>query len=103
MKEKEIERKLVEEVKKAGGLCIKINSESMNGLPDRLVLLPDEMCGWVELKAPGEKPRPLQIKRHSQLRALGQKVFVIDGKEQIGGVLDAIRQKGFASISSIQH
>ena len=44
-----------------------------------------------ELKAPGEKPRPLQLARHRLLRSLGFRVYVIDGAEQIGGMLDEIR------------
>ena len=63
MLEKEIEKALVRAVKKAGGKC---------------------------LKAPGKKPRALQIKRMKQLMELGFLCFVIDGIEQIGGVMDAV-------------
>ena len=45
---------------------------------------------FVELKAPGKKPRPLQEKRMRQLKSLGFPVYVVDGIEQIGGVLDEI-------------
>ena len=38
---------------------------------------------FVELKAPGQKPRPIQVKRHEQLRKLGFRVEVIDEKEQV--------------------
>ena len=60
MREKYIEQKLVREVKKRGGLCEKWNSGS-SGWPDRIVLLPDGKIGFVEVKAPGEKPRKLQV------------------------------------------
>lgn len=90
MLEKDIERKLVVEVKRLGGLCIKINSASMNGLPDRIILLPDGKVAWCELKAPGKKPRQLQLKRHRQLRQLGCKVYVVDNLEMIGGMLSEI-------------
>jgi hypothetical protein len=46
---------------------------------------------FVEVKAPGEKPRPLQLARHKLLRELGFKVYVLDGELQIGGMLDEIR------------
>ena len=46
---------------------------------------------FVELKAPGKKLRPLQVKRKRQLEKLGFRVYLIDGQEQIGGVLDEIR------------
>ena len=59
-------------------------------MPDRLVLLPHGRCAFVELKAPGKLPRPLQLKRHEQLRALGFKVFVLDNVEDIPEVINAI-------------
>ena len=86
MLEKDIERRLVSEVKKRGGIAIKMLSANYNGLPDRLILLPGEILVFVELKAPGKKPRSLQLKRHRELWALGFKVYVIDGIEQIGGM-----------------
>ena len=59
-------------------------------MPDRLILLPGARLAFAELKAPGKKPRALQLARHRQLRKLGFAVYVIDGTEQIGGVLDEI-------------
>ena len=91
LREKETERKLVRKVKAAGGLCLKLTSPSVDGLPDRLVLLNSGKIGFVELKAPGKKPRVLQVKRMKDLQVLGFKVFVVDDKSQIGGVIDAIR------------
>lgn len=90
MLEKEIEKALVKRVKALGGICLKLVSPSMDGLPDRMVLLPKSNFAFVELKAKGKKPRPLQVKRIDGLRKLGFKCFVIDDKEQIGGVIDEI-------------
>ena len=90
MREKEVEQALVRSVRKAGGLCMKLTCPGMDGVPDRLVLLPFGKCAFVELKAPGKKPRPLQIRRMKQITALGIPCYVIDAKEQIGGVIDAI-------------
>ena len=90
MLEKDIEKKLVSEAKKRGCIPVKLLSANYNGLPDRLILSPGGRCGFVELKAPGKKPRALQLKRHKELRSLGFKVYVVDGLEQIGGVLDEI-------------
>ncbi len=92
MKEKEIEQKLLHEAKKRGGICPKLVSPGLAGMPDRLILLPDGKMGFAELKAPGKKPRPIQVCRIAQLRRLGFKVFVIDGVEQIGSVLDGIKE-----------
>ena len=90
MLEKEVEQALVKRVKELGGICLKLVSPSMNGLPDRMVFLPESHFAFVELKAPGKKPRPLQIKRIDDFKKLGFKCFVIDDKEQIGGVIDEI-------------
>ncbi|MCR5262976.1 MAG: VRR-NUC domain-containing protein [Clostridiales bacterium] len=91
MIEREIEHKLVKAVRAAGGLCPKLVSPGFDGMPDRMVLLPGGKLTFVEVKAPGKVPRPLQVVRHRQLRALGFRVYVIDSVEQIGGILDEIR------------
>lgn len=88
--EKEIEQKLVAEVKMMGGICPKWVSPGLNGVPDRIVLLPDGKIAFVELKAPGKKPRALQRRRHAELRHLGFQVYVLDDPDQIGGILHAI-------------
>ena len=90
-REREIERKLVEAVRKTGGLALKFVSPGWSGAPDRIVLLPGGKAGFVEVKAPGKKPRPLQARRKKQLEQLGYKVFVLDGTGQIGGIIDEIR------------
>ncbi len=89
-REKFTEQKLVKEVKKRGGLCEKWNSGT-SGWPDRIVILPEGKLAFVEVKAPGKEPRPLQLHRHEQLRSLGYKVYVLDSPEQIGGILDGIQ------------
>lgn len=91
MREKVIEQQLVKAVKARGGMCPKFTSPGMDGMPDRLVLLPQGCIGFVEVKAPGKKPRPLQAYRHEQLRQLGFRVFILDYPEQIGGILDDIQ------------
>ena len=90
MREAEIERKLTSAVKARGGLCPKFVSPGWDGVPDRIVLLPGGKLGFVELKAPGQKLRPLQRRRREQLECLGFRVFVVDGVEQIGGMLHEI-------------
>ena len=90
MREKVLERKLVEAVKAMGGLCPKFVSPGFDGMPDRLVLLPGGRLAFVEVKAMGCKPRPLQESRHELLRRLGFKVYVLDDGEQIGGMLREI-------------
>ncbi|MBS4007130.1 MAG: VRR-NUC domain-containing protein [Clostridium sp.] len=96
MREKHIEQKLIRAVRAAGGLAIKLMSPGFDGMPDRLVLLPGGRMAFVEVKAHGMKPRPLQLKRHEMLRRLGFKVYVIDDEGQIQPVLSEIMGGGDA-------
>lgn len=90
MREKTLERKLVDAVKAMEGISPKFVSPGFDGMPDRLVLLPGSRIAFVEVKAMGCKPRPLQVSRHGMLRRLGFKVYVLDSAEQIGGMLREI-------------
>lgn len=90
MRERDIERRLVQAIQKLGGLCPKWVSPGWDGVPDRIILLPGGHIAFVELKAPGEKPRTLQLRRKAQLERLGFRVYIIDNTEQIGGVLDEV-------------
>ena len=90
MREKTIEHKLVQAVKAEGGICPKLVSPGTDGMPDRMVLLPGGRIAFAELKAPGRKPRPLQLRRMAQLSRLGFRVYVIDGPEQINEILQTI-------------
>lgn len=89
--EKQIEQSLVKAVKNMGGYALKFVSPGFDGMPDRIVLLPHGVMAFVEVKAPGKKPRPLQVSRHGLLQRLGFKVYVLDDMNQIGGILDDIR------------
>ena len=71
MLEKSIEKKLADAVKKRGGLAPKFVSPGLDGMPDRIVLMPGGRLAFVEVKAPGKKLRPLQEARHRKLRELG--------------------------------
>lgn len=90
MREKTIESKLTAEVRKLGGIVPKFVSPGLDGVPDRLILLPGGRIAFAELKAPGKTLRPLQSLRKRQLEVLGFRVYVIDSPEQIGGVLDEL-------------
>ena len=87
MREKIIEQKLVRAAKRAGGLAVKFTSPGFDGMPDRLVILPKGWISFVEVKAPGLKPRPLQVKRHEMLRRFGCRVFVLDDEGQIPALI----------------
>ena len=46
---------------------------------------------FVELKAPKQKPRKLQLVRIKKLKEMGFSVYVLDNVEDIGGVIDDIQ------------
>ena len=91
MLEKKIEQKLVKAVKKEGGLCLKFVSPGMDGMPDRIVLMPGGRIAFVEVKAPGKKPRPLQLRCHDLIRALGFPVYVISEMDDVPFLLTVMR------------
>ena len=90
MKEQNIELFLIRQVSLKGGLCLKMNSITMKGLPDRLVLLPHGKMFFAELKAPGRKPRPEQVRVHEKLRRRGFDVYVIDSRAAVKEILNEI-------------
>lgn len=81
--EKVVEKLLVTEVKKHGGLCVKLVTTFFSGLPDRLVLLPDKTVYFVELKTTGLKARKLQVNVHKMIKNLGFDVYIIDTIEKV--------------------
>ena len=91
MREKIIEKKLIQAVKSYGGICPKFISPGFDGMPDRIVLMHGGKLGFVEVKSTGKHPRPLQISKHKMLQKLGFKVYVIDSAEQIEGVINDIQ------------
>lgn len=99
LRESDIEKYLVKRVKALGGECRKIQFIGRPGAPDRLVMLPS--CAiftdamdlrppqtiWIELKAPGKKAEPHQLREHERMRKMGQRVVVIDS---LAGVEEAL-------------
>lgn len=87
LREQQIEIRLKEKVEQAGGLALKFISPGTAGVPDRIVLLPGKGIYFVELKAPGERLRALQLKRKKQLEDLGFKVYVIDSIQAVSAFM----------------
>lgn len=81
--EAELEKAFREAVKKAGGKAYKYVSPGTNGVPDRLVVLPGNKIGFVEIKAPGKRSRPDQCFRQRQLEDMGCYVGVLDDPDMI--------------------
>ena len=97
IRERDIERHLVKRVKELGGEVRKVQWIGRRGAPDRLVMLPHKWNEpgtywltqpvWVELKAPGKKAEPHQVREHERMRAMGQRVVVIDSIEGVEELL----------------
>lgn len=94
MRESEIEKYLVKKVKALGGEVRKVKWIGRRGAPDRLVMLPINLeqyrlylTIWVELKATGEVAEPHQLREHNRMRAMGQRVVVIDSIEGVDALL----------------
>ena len=83
MRENIIEEYLRDRVRSVGGRAYKFVSPGNSGVPDRLVLLPGGRCIFVELKAPGKEPTPIQLLQQKKLRDLGFIVLVIDSKTKV--------------------
>ncbi len=79
MREKEIEKILVDEVKRLGGRAYKWTSPGNDGVPDRIVILPDTRVIFVELKTDTGVLSPLQKIQIGRLKKLGQWVEVVKG------------------------
>lgn len=90
MREKTVEQALIKAVQARNGICPKWVSPGLDGVPDRIVLLPHGKIGFVEMKAPGKKPRMIQEVRLQRLRLLGYKAFSCDRVELIDGILNEI-------------
>lgn len=82
-REREVESYLVRRLGEMGLDCVKFNPDLRNGMPDRLVLLPEREVLWVETKKPdGGRVAELQKYQHSKLRKAGHEVVVVWTKEQ---------------------
>ena len=83
MLEKEIEKILVAEIARVGGRAYKFVSPGNDGVPDRVVCLPNEKTYFVELKTASGKLTNLQKVQIERLRDLNQKVFVLKGLDGV--------------------
>lgn len=59
--EKDIEKKIGEFAKQNGCLYLKFTSPSRRAVPDRMIITPMGVIGFLEVKAAGKKPTPLQM------------------------------------------
>lgn len=91
MLEKELEKKLVDKVKRKGGRAYKFISPGNAGAPDRLVILPGGKVGFAEIKrSPEEEPTPLQKSQIRFLKKLGCFAEVVDSEKLINEFIEKL-------------
>lgn len=83
MLERDIEKLFRDEIKKAGGKAYKFTSPGNDGVPDRIVMLPDGRIVFVELKTDTGKLSRLQELQCRQIAELGQTVRVLHGLAEV--------------------
>ena len=88
--EKVVERKLVELTNLNGGMCIKLLSFHLLGLPDRLCIFPKRKMVFIETKTTRQKPRKIQLFMHDKIRKLGFRVEVVDTTEKVAEIIEDI-------------
>jgi len=93
MKEKGIEMYLVKRVKEVGGKAYKFVSPGNTAVPDRICILPKGNVVFVECKASGKFPTPLQQKVIDSFRLLGHHVLVINSKETVDTFIKVIKEE----------
>lgn len=92
MRESEIEKILVTEIKKLGGTAYKWVSPGNDGVPDRIVIFPNKPPIFVELKTDKGKLSELQKIQCIKLIDLGQQVEILYG---LSGLAFFFKQEGF--------
>lgn len=92
MLEKQIEAHLKKCAEAAGGEVRKVRWIGRRGAPDRIVMFP-AASAWVELKAPGKKAMPHQVREHDRMRRVGQTVEIVDSIESAEALIDTLSHK----------
>lgn len=92
MLEKTVEQYLKDKVESIGGLCPKFISPGYNGVPDRIILY-NGYTVFVETKAPGGKPRPLQKKIQAQMKKAGAEIHNIDTRKKVDELINDLKNR----------
>ena len=71
MRESLIEKQVCDYARKHGWLVYKFTSPQHRGVPDRIFVSPRGVVVWMEFKAPGKKPTPLQARELAKLTERG--------------------------------
>lgn len=86
MLERTLEKKVKRMAEDRGWWCRKFVSPSNRGVPDR-VFIRNGRVVFIELKAPGKKPTPLQAKTIRDMQIKGAEVYVVDDYAEAAAIL----------------
>jgi hypothetical protein len=90
--EKDVEQYLCRQVERLGGKAYKFSSPANRAVPDRICCFPGGQIVFVECKAPGKHPTPLQLKVLKFLNVLGNNVAIIDSKEKVDTLIKMVKE-----------
>lgn len=93
MRESKIENYLKTEVGKYNGMCLKFTS-SVSGVPDRIVILPDNRIYFVELKQEKGRLSKIQKYMHKQFNKRGIPVYVPYSKNDVDEFIEEVCKNG---------
>jgi hypothetical protein len=89
MKELSIEQRLVDSVKRLGGVAVK--GENVAGFPDRIVLMPGGHVYFVEVKRPSGRLSGRQVEWVNDLQALDMEVWIVADEGMLNSFLAKVR------------
>ncbi len=90
MRESTLEKYLVEQVEKHGGMCEKFKS-TKRGVPDRIVTWPTGFVHFIETKAPQGRLTSWQRRDHARRSQLGAYVETIWSKAHVDSYIEAVQ------------
>lgn len=90
MLEREVEKKLIEGIRRLGGRAYKWVSPGSNGVPDRIAILPGGRIMFIELKTTTGRLSKLQRMQIRILQTLGCEVRVLYGMDDVQDLLDRL-------------
>lgn len=67
MSESAYQSKVIKQLRKEGWFCLRLMQTTTNGVADWLIMHPHRTHYFLEFKAKGEKPDPLQVYRHKEM------------------------------------
>ena len=88
--ERDIESEFTKQCKENNVFVLK--NTGMNGIPDRFILKNGKHI-FIELKDTNERPRPLQYMRIQELQRNKAEVYIIDTKEGVKLLMQALCKK----------